>query len=77
VPATVLAAKDWLNILADPELSWWHPFVTPKFAVQDTLYIANPLCHILAPHASQKVTIQLVSLYCRCLLEDHPHLILK
>jgi hypothetical protein len=51
VLATVPATEDWLKVVADTKLRWWRAFVTSKFAVQDTSYIANPLRHILAPRA--------------------------
>jgi hypothetical protein len=57
VPATVPATEDWLKVLANTEVSWWRVFVTSKFTVQHTSYIADPLRHILAPSATQKLTI--------------------
>jgi fatty acid synthase subunit alpha, fungi type len=60
VPATVPATEDWLKVLAGPELSWWHAFVTSTFVVQDTSYVANPLRRILAPRTGQKLIIRLL-----------------
>jgi fatty acid synthase subunit alpha, fungi type len=60
VPAAIPATEDWLKVLAGPELSWWHAFVTSKFIVQDTSYIANPLRRILAPRTGQKLIIRLL-----------------
>ena len=65
MPATVPATEDWLKVLAGPELNWWHAFITSKFVVQDTSYIANPLRRILAPRAGQRLIIRL--------LDGQPH----
>jgi fatty acid synthase subunit alpha, fungi type len=59
-PASLPAAKHWLQVLARSELNSWHAIVRSEFVIQGTSYIANPFCRVLVPRAGQKIVIRLL-----------------